>query len=97
MVSVSCFVFLLGVAITILVMWRKKQKRWEKEATYANLTTINDVERKAGPKMFSYGELVLATNNFSEGRRLGQGGFGVVCRGYIIDLDATVAVKKVSQ
>ncbi|KAE8652365.1 hypothetical protein Csa_022165 [Cucumis sativus] len=39
----------------------------------------------------------MATNNFSKERKLGQGGFGAVYRGYIPDIDLSVAVKKISR
>ncbi|PIN03723.1 Serine/threonine protein kinase [Handroanthus impetiginosus] len=63
----------------------------------AKLTSINeDLERGAGPRRFSYNDLALATNNFSDERKLGQGGFGGVYKGYLRDLDILVAVKKFS-
>ncbi|PIN10973.1 Serine/threonine protein kinase [Handroanthus impetiginosus] len=64
----------------------------------ANLTSINDdLERGAGPRRFSYKDLASATNNFSDERKLGEGGFGGVHKGYLIDLDIPVAVKKFSK
>lgn len=85
------------VVIASLVMWRRKLKQRERTERTSLITKIKDLERRAGPKTFSYGALVLATNNFSEDRKLGAGGFGVVYRGYISDLDTTVAVKKISK
>uniref|UniRef100_A0A2N9H2K7 Protein kinase domain-containing protein n=1 Tax=Fagus sylvatica TaxID=28930 RepID=A0A2N9H2K7_FAGSY len=71
----------------------------KKETTeIVNLTSINDaLERGAGPRRFSYGDLVSATNNFSNERKLGQGGFGAVYKGYLTDLDMLIAVKKISR
>ncbi|KAL6611299.1 hypothetical protein ACP70R_039227 [Stipagrostis hirtigluma subsp. patula] len=50
-----------------------------------------------GPKRFRYGELAVATDNFSEDRLLGEGGFGSVYRGYLSDMDLHIAVKRVSK
>lgn len=49
-----------------------------------------------GPKRFSYKELVKATNNFSEERKLGQGGFGGVYKGFVTELNMEIAAKKIS-
>ncbi|XP_019169311.1 PREDICTED: L-type lectin-domain containing receptor kinase IX.1-like isoform X1 [Ipomoea nil] len=51
----------------------------------------------SGAKKFSYTELATATNNFSEERKLGEGGFGGVYLGFLRDLNLDVAVKRVSQ
>lgn len=40
---------------------------------------------------------VAATNSFSSERKLGEGGFGAVYKGYINELDRTIAVKKISE
>ncbi|KAL5562742.1 hypothetical protein UlMin_032489 [Ulmus minor] len=49
------------------------------------------------PRRFSYNELVHATNNFAGSEKLGEGGFGEVYKGYLRDLNLTVAVKRVSK
>ncbi|XP_019169312.1 PREDICTED: L-type lectin-domain containing receptor kinase IX.1-like isoform X2 [Ipomoea nil] len=51
----------------------------------------------SGAKKFSYSELATATNNFSEERKLGEGGFGGVYSGFLRDLNMNVAVKRVSK
>ncbi|XP_020422255.1 L-type lectin-domain containing receptor kinase IX.1 [Prunus persica] len=86
-----------GVFIALIVRrWKWKQKQRETLET-VNLTSINeDLERGAGPRRFSYSDLVTATNNFSNERKLGEGGFGAVYKGYLTDLDIAVAVKKIS-
>ncbi|XP_021274342.1 L-type lectin-domain containing receptor kinase IX.1-like [Herrania umbratica] len=91
-------VLVAGTVITLVIFrqWKKNMKRKTEET--ANLTSINDaLERRAGPRRFSYSDLVSATNNFSEQRKLGEGGFGAVYRGYLPDLDMVVAVKRISR
>ncbi|KAK2354732.1 L-type lectin-domain containing receptor kinase IX.1 [Trifolium repens] len=99
-VTVTCGVVILAVvAFVAYVILKKKRKRSEKQREEAmHLTSMNDdLERGAGPRRFTYKELDLATNNFSKDRKLGQGGFGAVFKGYFVDLDLQVAVKKISR
>uniref|UniRef100_A0A2N9EVV8 Protein kinase domain-containing protein n=1 Tax=Fagus sylvatica TaxID=28930 RepID=A0A2N9EVV8_FAGSY len=100
--KISLIVILTVVVVGVIViasvmLWICKGKK--KETTeIVNLTSINDaLERGAGPRRFSYGDLVSATNNFSNERKLGQGGFGVVYKGYLTNLDMLIAVKKISR
>jgi hypothetical protein len=37
----------------------------------------------SGPRRFSYEDLAAATGNFSDDRKLGEGGFGSVYRGFL--------------
>ncbi|KAM4108859.1 hypothetical protein ACB094_03G077200 [Castanea mollissima] len=50
-----------------------------------------------GPRRFTYQELIRATNNFTEGGKLGEGGFGGVYKGLLSESNIVVAVKKVSK
>ncbi|KAF5206190.1 L-type lectin-domain containing receptor kinase IX.1 [Thalictrum thalictroides] len=92
--------FVLGVSL-ILFVWRKKSKNGKKdeEDTISDISTDNDYEKGTGPKKFTYGEIVRATNNFDEEGKLGEGGFGSVYRGLLSVSDKTVdvAVKRVSK
>ncbi|KAJ4776497.1 receptor lectin kinase [Rhynchospora pubera] len=56
-----------------------------------------EFEKGRGPKKFSYGELVDATNGFLENGKLGEGGFGSVYRGTLNSENIHVAVKRVSK
>ncbi|XP_038902262.1 L-type lectin-domain containing receptor kinase IX.1-like [Benincasa hispida] len=99
MVSVGCLI--LVAIIVFAVLWKLKQKKRKAELgnhEEVNLTSINDdLERGAGPRRFSHKLLAMATNNFSKERKLGEGGFGAVYRGYIPNIDLTVAVKRISR
>ncbi|XP_060674801.1 L-type lectin-domain containing receptor kinase IX.1-like [Ziziphus jujuba] len=93
--TVSGGVLIAGVVMAF-VLWKRKKKNREETET-VNTTSINvDLERGAGPRRFSYLDLVSATNNFSNDKKLGKGGFGTVYKGYLKDLNMVVAVKKFS-
>ncbi|GAB2218211.1 hypothetical protein Droror1_Dr00001430 [Drosera rotundifolia] len=64
--------------------------------TYSDSDADEDYERGTGPKKFRYEELKHATNNFAEERKLGEGGFGSVYRGFLKNPDIEIAVKRVS-
>ncbi|XP_039173528.1 L-type lectin-domain containing receptor kinase IX.1-like [Eucalyptus grandis] len=49
-----------------------------------------------GPKKYSYKVLAGATNNFSNSRLLGEGGFGGVYEGHLDDVNSHVAIKKIT-
>ncbi|GLT69121.1 hypothetical protein SLA2020_412970 [Shorea laevis] len=94
--TVSSGILIVGLIIAFAIFWRHKQKR-RKTAEMVNLTSINeDLEGGVGPRKFSYNELVSATYNFLNERKLGEGGFGAVYKGYLTDL-TPIAVKKISR
>ncbi|CAL4994334.1 unnamed protein product [Urochloa decumbens] len=55
------------------------------------------IRNGAGPKRFGLDVLVAATGNFSDDKKLGEGGFGSVYRGFLDELDLDVAIKRVSR
>ncbi|KAG2630653.1 L-type lectin-domain containing receptor kinase IX.1-like [Panicum virgatum] len=57
----------------------------------------DDFEKGTGPKLFRYGELAIATDDFSDDHKLGEGGFGSVYRGFLKEMNLDVAIKKVSK
>ncbi|KAK8712977.1 hypothetical protein V6N13_148205 [Hibiscus sabdariffa] len=95
-VVVPLGVLIIGgcIGFEFLLCWRRKRPDQYIEAT----SGINDdLERGAGPRRFSHTDLASATNNFSEHRKLGEGGFGAVYKGYLNDLSMVVAVKRISR
>ncbi|GLU13361.1 hypothetical protein SLE2022_299990 [Rubroshorea leprosula] len=89
-------VLLIGTILASMILWERKKIKKKAETT--NLTSINDdFEKGTGPRRFSYQDLASATNNFAEDRKLGEGGFGAVYRGYLSNLDMLIAVKKISR
>ncbi|KAJ4836294.1 hypothetical protein Tsubulata_008026, partial [Turnera subulata] len=96
--SVSGAVLVAIVVIAFAILRRQKRRKRDAAETMI-LTSINDddLERRAGPRKFSYSTLASATNNFSNDRKLGEGGFGAVYRGYFSDIHMAVAVKKIKR
>jgi serine/threonine protein kinase len=91
------FLLLLG---TLLYLIRKK--RLAKIKNRENEMVIDEsmdceFEKGRGPKKFLYKELVAATNDFAENKKLGEGGFGSVYQGILVDEGTQVAIKKVSK
>ncbi|KAL7131719.1 hypothetical protein ABFS83_12G022800 [Erythranthe nasuta] len=98
--SLSVCVLIVGGVIAYVVLRKKRRHGFvdKNNPEAANLTSMNDdLERGAGPRRFSYKDLASATSNFSDKKKLGEGGFGGVYKGYLIDLDIPIAVKKFSR
>ncbi|KAL9408922.1 hypothetical protein AB3S75_047330 [Citrus x aurantiifolia] len=78
--------FLVGGVV--LIIWLasigRKRKDGDEEDNQGFSEYIDDeFERGAGPKRFSYKELVVATNDFNDDQKLGQGGSGGVYKGFL--------------
>ncbi|CAN6334919.1 unnamed protein product [Urochloa humidicola] len=91
--SVLIFTF-IGFSIWVLLRWRRRKEAKLHEETRA---MEDEFERGTGPKRFRYGELAIATDNFSDGQKLGEGGFGSVYRGFLKEMNLHVAIKRVSK
>ncbi|KQJ85897.1 hypothetical protein BRADI_4g02322v3 [Brachypodium distachyon] len=60
-------------------------------------TMEDDFKKGTWPRRFRYNQLELATHNFSDKNKLGEGGFGSVYRGFFEDVNLEVAIKRVSK
>ncbi|PRQ25256.1 putative protein kinase RLK-Pelle-L-LEC family [Rosa chinensis] len=101
-IGVPALVLLVVFAGILGVVYVKKKKRTSLEESIVHGT----LKRLPGmPREFKYKELKDATNNFHASMILGQGGFGVVYRGTLRDLNdanatnesAEIAVKQFSR
>ncbi|XP_062011396.1 L-type lectin-domain containing receptor kinase IX.1-like [Rosa rugosa] len=94
--SIGGFIILVGgLTLVWFIFWKKREGG---ESDDEDPMVLDDeFEKGTGPRKFSYSELARATNNFVEGEKLGEGGFGGVYRGFIKDLNTYVAVKRVSK
>ncbi|KAG6711128.1 hypothetical protein I3842_05G037900 [Carya illinoinensis] len=95
--SVGGCILISGMGLAWLVYRKRKTKGGEEGDLSFVLSMDEEFERGTGPKKFSYEELVSATNNFAGENKLGEGGFGGVYKGFINELNAYVAVKRVSR
>ncbi|TVU49165.1 hypothetical protein EJB05_00459, partial [Eragrostis curvula] len=89
----------LGVSGSYFLRWRKGRTKSAGSLTFfrGEAVEIVELEQGTGSKRFSYDELAAATDNFSDNRKLGEGGFGSVYRGFLEELKLPVAVKRVSK
>ncbi|KAL8060855.1 hypothetical protein ABFX02_02G052000 [Erythranthe guttata] len=99
--SVGLSVLVLASSFAGYFLWRRKKqkKRCKKESGNGySFDPRMDIEfqKGSGPNKFSYSELVLATKDFAEEEKLGEGGFGGVYRGFLAETNSYIAVKRVS-
>uniref|UniRef100_A0ACD5WFA5 Uncharacterized protein n=1 Tax=Avena sativa TaxID=4498 RepID=A0ACD5WFA5_AVESA len=99
--------------VTGFLAWFLLRRRWQKRAQIheggieqgseqGNFFDVDqamedEMEKGTGPRRFLYNDLVVATNNFSDGNKLGEGGFGSVYRGFLNEQNLQVAIKRVSK
>ncbi|KAJ9705539.1 hypothetical protein PVL29_003541 [Vitis rotundifolia] len=96
--SVCAFVVVGGFGLVWFYLWRKRNTgRDQGDGGDSDLAMDEDFEKGTGPRKFSFNELALATTNFSEGEKLGEGGFGGVYRGFLGELNSYVAIKRVTR
>ncbi|XP_006664179.1 L-type lectin-domain containing receptor kinase IX.1-like [Oryza brachyantha] len=91
----------LGFSACLLLRRRRKLagRTREKEMDEGDYfdDVADDFENGTGPKRFRYRELAIATDNFSDEHKLGEGGFGSVYRGFLKEMNQHVAIKRVSK
>ncbi|XP_026455796.1 L-type lectin-domain containing receptor kinase IX.1-like [Papaver somniferum] len=101
-VLVIVIVVFLAVSAYVTVTYRnclKKKKQGKKEMSL-DASMEDKFVKGTGPRRFTYKELVLATNSFSDDGKLGEGGFGCVYKGVLKGEDEkneTIAVKRISR
>ncbi|GMP25776.1 hypothetical protein CsSME_00002475 [Camellia sinensis var. sinensis] len=85
-----------GCGLFWFILWRKRICR-RKKNTAIDAIDDDEFEKGTGPRRFNFRELSRATNDFAEAGKLGEGGFGGVYKGFLSDIKAQVAVKRVSR
>ncbi|XP_062087477.1 cysteine-rich receptor-like protein kinase 29 isoform X2 [Humulus lupulus] len=78
-------------SICVCLRLRRAKNLAQNDLTYEPVEEIEGVESL----QYSFENIKLATNNFSEKNKLGQGGFGVVYKGRLCD-GRDIAVKRLS-
>ncbi|KAJ3685118.1 hypothetical protein LUZ61_014282 [Rhynchospora tenuis] len=96
LITSGTIVLLFG---TILYLVRKKRltKKNREIEMVGDESMDDEFEKGRGPKRFQYNELAAATKDFAETEKLGEGGFGSVYRGILVDEETQVAIKRVSK
>ncbi|XP_021834678.1 L-type lectin-domain containing receptor kinase IX.1-like [Prunus avium] len=95
----GCVLLVGGFCLVWFIFWKKGgtgESSDNDEDPFINDPIDDEFEKGTGPKKFSYKTLAQSTNDFDEGEKLGEGGFGGVYRGFVKDLNSYVAVKRVS-
>ncbi|GJT22099.1 L-type lectin-domain containing receptor kinase IX.1-like protein, partial [Tanacetum coccineum] len=85
-------VVVICIAAAFTIVFIKRQPDTNTILELVLWTSINEVLERGAAKRFSYNDLALATNNFSNDQKLGEGGFGCVYKGYLSHEGIAVAV-----
>ncbi|CAN6374434.1 unnamed protein product [Urochloa humidicola] len=88
--TASTLIVLAGVIAAWLVL------RWRRRKESPVQAQEEGWEAELGPRRFTHKDLRKATNGFSSGQLLGQGGFGSVYGGELAGSDTRIAVKRIS-
>ncbi|KAJ3701064.1 hypothetical protein LUZ61_004769 [Rhynchospora tenuis] len=99
MVVIGLIASLLIMAGFGSVIWWRKYKicSYRDQVQIHELILYDELQKRVGPKIFSYDELLVATKNFAEEQKLGRGAFGWVYIGFLSDLNIDVAIKRLGK
>ncbi|XVF60085.1 hypothetical protein PTKIN_Ptkin08bG0015200 [Pterospermum kingtungense] len=81
-------IFSIGMLVGLAYMLLRKRKRTKRES-------MNNYNNNLESLLFDFSAIKVATDNFSENNKLGQGGFGSVYKGRLYD-GQDIAVKRLS-
>ncbi|CAL5083331.1 unnamed protein product [Urochloa decumbens] len=87
-------VFVAVVAVITLYIWNLRKKRISRATKLPHPHAVEDFE-SIKSALLSLSSLLVATNNFDESNKLGEGGFGSVYKGDLSGQE--VAVKRLSK
>ncbi|XP_022762146.1 putative receptor-like protein kinase At5g39000 [Durio zibethinus] len=93
---VGACALILGLGFIWFVLSRGKKQEDKIDDHISDVFFGGEFQNGMAPRKFSLVELAKVTSNF-KGEKLGDGGFGAVYKGYLRDLDAEVAVKRISK
>ncbi|GLT37751.1 hypothetical protein SLA2020_120520 [Shorea laevis] len=99
-VIASSVIIGIGILILGIVIFIRKEKhrkeRLRKKDSRKDYMNDGEEELMLLP-MFDFETIVSATNNFSSNNKLGQGGFGTVYKGTLLEEGQDIAVKRLSR
>nr|XP_011461960.1 PREDICTED: putative G-type lectin S-receptor-like serine/threonine-protein kinase At1g61610 [Fragaria vesca subsp. vesca] len=78
-------------------LWKKKFGRISRVSGNTSKVTAGGGKNDTELPLFSLRSILAATNNFSEGNKLGEGGFGPVYKGILPENQEAVAIKRLSK
>jgi serine/threonine protein kinase len=100
-IVIGAAVFAMAVTGLILFLFYRRREKLP-PAMRAQIERLNRAKgnpalKVAGVKAFTFEELAQATNNFSDEKQIGQGGYGKVYLGTLNDGKKLVAIKRAEQ
>ncbi|KAJ1422960.1 Serine/threonine-protein kinase, active site [Sesbania bispinosa] len=90
--SIACAVTLSAIVTLLILRIQLRKHHAVSKRRHASKISI----KIDGVRAFSYGELSSATNNFSSSAQVGQGGYGKVYKGILVD-GTVVAIKRAQE
>ncbi|KAJ6792221.1 receptor-like serine/threonine-protein kinase SD1-8 [Iris pallida] len=101
-VALSLILGVLLLALLGCFLWRRKKRRRGLEtlgvtASFNDPSNAGAADNHLDLPLFDFGAIAASTNHFSEGNKLGEGGFGPVYKGKLEDTDQDIAVKRLAR